>query len=42
MKTRIAITLTFLMTSVIAQEKIEYKTETPIPYYIEDIMKGDK
>ena len=42
MKTRIAITLTFLMTSVFAQEKIEYKTETAIPYYIEDIMKGDK
>ena len=42
MKSRIAITLTFLMTSVFAQEKINYKTETAIPYYNEDIMKGDK
>jgi acetyl esterase/lipase len=38
----IVITLTFLMTNVFAQEKTEYKTETTIPYYNEDIMKGDK
>ena len=44
MKTRIAIviTLTFLMTGVFAQEKIEYKTETAIPYYSKDIMKDNK
>jgi acetyl esterase/lipase len=38
----IVITLTFLMTNVFAQEKTEYKTETTIPYYNEDTMKGDK
>jgi len=44
MKLRIAIvfTLTLLMTSVFAQEKIKYKTETSIPYYSKDIMKDDK
>lgn len=38
----IVITLTFLMTNVFAQEKTEYKTETTIPYYDEDTIKGDK
>ena len=38
----IVITLTFLMTNVFAQEKTEYKTETSIPYYNTDAMKGDK
>jgi acetyl esterase/lipase len=38
----IAIALTFLMTNVFAQEKTEYKTETSIPYYNTDAMKGDK
>ena len=42
MKSKIAIAFTFLMTSVFAQEKINYKTETTIPYYNEDTMKGDK
>ncbi|SHJ23726.1 Acetyl esterase/lipase [Tangfeifania diversioriginum] len=44
MKLRIAIvfTLTLLITSVFAQEKIKYKTETSIPYYSKDIMKDDK
>ena len=44
MKKRIAIviTLTFLMTGVFAQEKVEYKTEIAIPYYSKDIMKGNK
>ena len=35
----IAITLIFLVTNIFAQEKTEYKTETSIPYYNEDIMK---
>jgi len=30
------------MTNVFAQEKTEYKTETTIPYYNEDTIKGDK
>jgi len=38
----ILITLTFLITSVFAQEKIEYKTESAIPYYNKDITKGNK
>lgn len=44
MKLKIAIvfTLTLLMTSVFAQENINYKTETSIHYYSEDIMEGDK
>jgi acetyl esterase/lipase len=43
MKKRIVIvfTLTFLITSVLAQEKIEYKTETAIPYYSEDVIKDN-
>lgn len=43
MKKRIVIvfTLTFLITSVIAQEKIEYKTETAIPYYSEDVINDN-
>jgi acetyl esterase/lipase len=43
-KTRIAIviTLIFLMTGIFTQEKIEYKTETTIPYYSKDIVKGNK
>ncbi len=38
----IVFTLTFLMTSVFAQEKIKYKTETSIHYYSKEIMKDDK
>lgn len=34
--------LSLLMTSVFAQETINYKTETSIHYYSKDIMKGDK
>ena len=37
----IVFTLTFLITSVIAQEKIEYKTETAIPYYSEDVINDN-
>ena len=44
MKTRIGIifTFAFLMTGVYAQVKIEYKTETAIPYYSQDIMKDNE
>lgn len=44
MKLRMAIvfTLTLLMTSVFAQEKIRYHTETSIHYYSKDKMEGDK
>lgn len=44
MKFRIAIvfTITLLMTSVFAQEKNNYKTETSIHYYSKDLMKDDK
>ncbi|MBL4906276.1 MAG: alpha/beta hydrolase [Sneathiella sp.] len=38
----IAFTLTLLMTSVFAQEKNNYKTETSIHYYDTEIMKGDE
>jgi acetyl esterase/lipase len=38
----IVIIFTFLMTNVFAQEKTGYKTETTIPYYNEDTIKGDK
>jgi len=44
-KHSIFITLTFLTVSVFAQdvkEEIEYKTETAIPYYSEEVMKDDK
>ena len=44
MKLRIAIVLalTLLMTSVFAQEKINYQTETSIPYYNKEKMEGDE
>ncbi|TLX78105.1 alpha/beta hydrolase [Labilibacter sediminis] len=44
MKIKIAIffTLTLLMSSVFAQEEINYQTETSIHYYSKDIMEGDK
>ncbi|MCF6223303.1 MAG: alpha/beta hydrolase [Flavobacteriaceae bacterium] len=38
----IVFTLTLLMSSVFAQEKNNYKTETSIHYYDTDIMKGDE
>lgn len=41
-KITIAFTLTFLALSAFAQEEIEYKTETAIPYYSADKMKNDK
>ncbi|MCK0157737.1 alpha/beta hydrolase [Cellulophaga sp. F20128] len=36
-----AITLSFILTNVCAQQKIEYKTESAIPYYPELVMQGD-
>ncbi len=38
----IVFTLTLLMSSVFAQEKNNYKTETSIHYYNIDIMNGDE
>ena len=43
MKTKIIIlTLTFFITSIFAQETIEYNTESAIPYYSKNVMKENK